>query len=97
MTQCDKVLAMLRSAGSSGITSLDIVQQAHVLNTTGRISDLRAKGYTIECFKEGGLDRYRLIDPLMQNMKERDRLAQTEPGKQQSPELIPRPTGYGVP
>ena len=46
-TQTERLLHYLSI--NPGATSLDIVQVCGILNTTGRISDLRAQGHDIVC------------------------------------------------
>lgn len=47
-----------------GSSSMDIVQNLAVLNTTGRISDLRRAGYVIECRRRpDGVDVYFVVEP----------------------------------
>jgi len=60
-TQADRLFAYLRR--NPGATSLDIIRDCHIVNTTGRISDLRARGVNIDCRKQGKLDCYYLIEP----------------------------------
>lgn len=46
-----------------GATSLEITIALHLVNVTGRISDLRAAGYVIDCRRDGeGRDRYWLVE-----------------------------------
>lgn len=58
MTQTDRLLGYLRD--HAGATSLDIVRECGIINTTGRISDLRANGHIVHCRKSEGHDRYYL-------------------------------------
>ena len=59
LTQCDRLLAYLRS--HQEVTSLGIVLDLRIINTTGRISDLRAQGHDIVGTRdEGGVWYYRL-------------------------------------
>jgi hypothetical protein len=51
--QAMRLLRWLRS--NPGASSLEITQALSVVNVTGRVSDLRAAGYVIECRK--GPDR----------------------------------------
>lgn len=62
-TQCERLLAYLRTA--TEVTSLGIVQDLHILNTTGRISDLRAMGHEIIGTRDSktGVWYYRLREP----------------------------------
>ena len=60
--QCARLLALLRSEPS--VSSLDIVLRLNILNTTGRVSDLRAEGFDVQAKRDsGGVWRYRLIEP----------------------------------
>ena len=47
MRQADRLLHYLRL--NPGASSLDIIRDLGVVNTTGRISDLRARGHVIDC------------------------------------------------
>jgi hypothetical protein len=59
LTQCERLLAYLRERGE--VTSLGIVLDLRILNTTGRISDLRAQGYDIVGTRDqAGVWYYRL-------------------------------------
>lgn len=60
MTQADRLLLALEHA-PLGLTSLDIVTELRIINTTGRISDLRARGHRIDCKREGDYYVYHLI------------------------------------
>lgn len=51
--QAARLLRWLRD--HQGASSLEITAALHVVNVTGRVSDLRAAGYVIECRK--GPDR----------------------------------------
>ena len=45
----------------------NVLAVTHVVNVTGRISDLRDMGHAVECFKVKGVNRYRLmggVEPL---------------------------------
>jgi len=47
-----------------GASSLEITRDLYVVNVTGRISDLRAAGYKVECRKgTDGRDRYFVVEP----------------------------------
>lgn len=63
MTQADRLLALLQREGDGGVTSLEIVQELKIINTTGRISDLRARGHRIDCKREGEYFVFRLVPP----------------------------------
>lgn len=58
-----RLLRWLRSNPDS--SSLEITTALLIVNVTGRISDLRAAGYLIECRKDPRtrVDRYRVIEP----------------------------------
>ena len=58
MSQADRLLQFLKERGSRGATSLEIISALKILNTTGRISDLRASGHTIDCIRDHELYRY---------------------------------------
>lgn len=62
MSQADRLLAYLRA--NPGASSLEIVRDLLIINTTGRISDLRAAGYTIEARRVDGVYRYRVIETV---------------------------------
>jgi hypothetical protein len=49
MTQAEKLLAYLRT--NPGASSLEITMACGIVNVTGRVSDLRARGLTVECRK----------------------------------------------
>lgn len=47
-----------------GASSLEITQALSLVNVTGRISDLRSAGYSIECRRDPkGVDRYFVVEP----------------------------------
>jgi hypothetical protein len=54
-TQADRLLAYLRRRGRDGVTSMDVIDELGIVNVTGRVSDLRAKGYQVKCRRERGL------------------------------------------
>lgn len=58
-TQTDRLLAFLER--HPGASSLEITQALAIINVTGRISDLRAKGIRVEDRREGGVHRYYLV------------------------------------
>ena len=67
-TQADRLLAYLKD--NPGVTSLDIITACRIVNATGRISDLRARGLRIDCRKGSDkLDRYWLVKPQRQPIK----------------------------
>ena len=61
MSQIDRLLHYLRL--NPGASSLDIIRDLDVVNTTGRISDLRARGHVIECRRRADkYDGYWLVE-----------------------------------
>lgn len=57
-----RVLRYLRE--HPGASSLEITQALLVINVTGRVSDLRAAGYVIDCRRDPeGVDRYFVREP----------------------------------
>jgi hypothetical protein len=57
-----RVLRFLRE--HPGSSSLEITYALHVINVTGRVSDLRAAGYEIACRRHpDGKDRYYVLEP----------------------------------
>jgi Helix-turn-helix domain len=52
MSQCQTLLDALRRAGPCGLASMDIIHQCHIVNVTGRVSDLRDAGHAIETRRE---------------------------------------------
>ena len=65
MTQTDRLVTYLRT--HPGATSLDIVRDVHIINTTGRVSDARKEGHVIDCRRdERGLHRYYLVEQPVQ-------------------------------
>jgi hypothetical protein len=55
-TQVARLLSYLR--GHPGASSLDIIRDVRIVNTTGRISDIRALGHTVEAVRVEGIFRY---------------------------------------
>ncbi len=49
-TQSERLLVWLRQ--NPGASSLDITLALRIVNTTGRISDLRASGVVIDCVED---------------------------------------------
>lgn len=45
-----------------GSSSLEITGALRCVNVTGRVSDLRAAGYTVECRRLDGTDRYYVVE-----------------------------------
>ena len=61
MSQTDRLLHYLRL--NPGASSLDIIRDLTLVNTTGRISDLRARGHVIECRRRvDKFDGYWLVE-----------------------------------
>lgn len=61
-SQSARLLRWLRE--NPGASSLDITLALRIINVTGRVSDLRAAGYVIDCRKdEAGVDRYVVVEP----------------------------------
>ena len=63
MTQNARLLRFLDLNPDTGVTSLDIVRMLGILNTTGRISDLRAQGHRIDCVRRNGRFFFRHVQP----------------------------------
>lgn len=60
--QAMRLLRYLRD--NPGASSLDIIRELRIVNTTGRISDLRRAGYVIECRRRpDGYVGYLVIEP----------------------------------
>lgn len=56
-----RVLRYLRD--HPGASSLEITRDLYIVNVTGRISDLRANGFVIDCKRApDGTDRYYVVD-----------------------------------
>ena len=55
MTQTQALLRYLRN--HPGATSLEITLATSLVNVTGRVSDARALGYTVECRKRSDGNR----------------------------------------
>lgn len=58
-TQADRLLRYLWE--HPGASSMEITLALHIVNVTGRISDLRKAGNHIEDRREGGVHRYYLV------------------------------------
>jgi hypothetical protein len=59
--QAARLLRWLRD--HPGASSLEITRDLFIVNVTGRVSDLRAAGYTVECRKgPDKRDRYFVIE-----------------------------------
>jgi hypothetical protein len=68
MTQKERILDMLRIAGTTGITPWDALFPvdeggAGCMRLAARIADLRADGWDIETRTAGGFARYVLYEP----------------------------------
>lgn len=60
MTQADRLLRYLYAY--PGSSSMEITIACHIVNVTGRVSDLRAAGHAIEATRDArGVFRYRLV------------------------------------
>ena len=60
-TQTSRLLDWLRH--NPGVSSLEITLALRIVNVTGRVSDLRAQGYVIECRPDKDrVDRYYLVE-----------------------------------
>lgn len=68
MNQTTRVVEYLRD--NPGASSLDIIRDLAILNTTGRISDARAEGYQIDAWRaRDGVWRFRLVEaPVQQEL-----------------------------
>mgnify|MGYP001394810010 CR=1 FL=1 len=65
MTQSDRLLAYLRA--NPGASSLMITHDLAIVNVTGRVSDLRARGIVIEAKRDAaGIFRYRVAEDPVQ-------------------------------
>jgi helix-turn-helix protein len=60
VTQCDRVLSMLKAAGSRGVRS-DTFYEAYLPRAAARIRDLKDQGYEIASEREGKFCRYTLV------------------------------------
>lgn len=62
-TQVERLIRYLRA--NPGASSLEIIRDCLIVNTTGRISDIRAlPGYDVRCAKRrDGYDGYWLVEP----------------------------------
>ncbi len=62
MTQTDTLIRFLRN--NPGATSLEITLATSLVNVTGRVSDARALGHTVECRKRSdGRKGYWILEP----------------------------------
>jgi hypothetical protein len=61
-TQARRLLDWLRA--NPGSSSLEMTLALGIVNTTGRISDIRASGVVVDCREDkAGVARYRIVDP----------------------------------
>lgn len=61
-SQAARLLRWLRA--NPGASSLEVTLALGVVNVTGRVSDLRAAGFVVECRKGAdGRDRYYVLEP----------------------------------
>ena len=61
-SQSARLLAWLRA--NPGSSSLEVTLALRIVNVTGRVSDLRAAGYVIDCREDKtGVARYRVVEP----------------------------------
>lgn len=66
MNQQQRLLEYLRER--PGASSLEIIRDLGILNTTGRISDLRREGHDVEARRIEGLFRYWLREPAQMEL-----------------------------
>jgi hypothetical protein len=66
VSQNDRLLTYLRER--PGASSLEIVRDLGILNTTGRVSDLRAAGHVIEARRVEGVFRYWLSERVQMEL-----------------------------
>ena len=60
-SQAARLLRYLRE--HPGASSLEIVRDLSIVNTTGRVSDIRAAGYRVDCRKRpDGRDGYVVVE-----------------------------------
>ncbi len=62
MTQNRRLLEFL--AWNNHASTLEVIRATNILNLTGRVSELRAKGIDIDCRQEGTIFYYSLMEPL---------------------------------
>lgn len=60
LTQTTRLIHYLRA--HPGASSLEIVRDLQIVNTTGRISDLRASGVEVVCRKVDGVSRFYVVE-----------------------------------
>jgi hypothetical protein len=61
VSQADRLLLYLRA--NPGASSLEITYALSLVNVTGRVSDLRARGIRVDCSKdERGVARYVVVE-----------------------------------
>lgn len=60
MTQTEKLLRYLHD--NPGASSLEVTLACDIVNVTGRVSDLRARGYDVQCKRRSdGRDGYWIV------------------------------------
>lgn len=65
MTQTERLIRYVRA--NPGCSGLEIIAALHLPKYTSRISDARASGVQIECFRRGdGIRGYRVIEAPVQ-------------------------------
>ena len=65
MNQQDRLVEYLRA--NPGASSLDIIRDLRLINTTGRISDARREGHVIDAWRgRDGVWRFRLVEEPVQ-------------------------------
>lgn len=63
MKQADRILAFLRAHPGCSVMELQYGMHPFIANPRARISELRQRGFRIDCFRgEGGVDRYHLVE-----------------------------------
>lgn len=60
-SQAARLLAWLRA--NPGSSSIEVTMALRIVNVTGRVSDLRARGVVVECRSVEGVDRYVVVEP----------------------------------
>lgn len=64
-TQVERLERWLRQ--NPGSSSIEITMALHCVNVTGRVSDLRARGVNVECYRDKkGVARYRIVEEPVQ-------------------------------
>lgn len=71
MTNCQKILAILKEAGETGIHSFDLIKRSGQYRAAARINDLKKEGFNIISLSEKRGDahgcRYFLVENLKTN------------------------------